>query len=214
MVAGMGLGLAVLTKLIPLVIFPNFLKQCAPRHLLKLYAAAGITILLCSLPFVSPALVSGMRESIGLYFNRFEFNASVYYVVRWIGFWLSGYNMIGLIGKILPLITLLLVMSISLLNISKKLLLSEMMLVSLSVYFFLSTTIHPWYVITLVGITPLTRMRYPLVWSVLIFMSYAGYGLKGYEEQGWVLWIEYLSVYGYFFYELWLLTKKSKPDGI
>ena len=43
-------------------------------------------------------------KSIHLYFQKFEFNASVYYIIREIGFQMKGYNFIQTVGTISPFI--------------------------------------------------------------------------------------------------------------
>ena len=72
----------------------------------------------------------------------------------------------------------------------------------LSCYFFISTTVHPWYIINLLFFGILSGYAYPLVWSLTVFWSYSVYGNSGFEVNTTIQFFEYLIVYGVLFYEL------------
>ncbi len=61
---------------------------------------------------------------------------------------------------------------------------------------------HPWYVIPLVAFTVFTPYRYAVLWSGLIFFSYAGYSATGFSENLWITFVEYASVVVLLGYEL------------
>ena len=50
-------------------------------------------------------------------------------------------------------------------------------LIILTTYLFISTTIHPWYIIPLIFLSCFTNYRYPIFWSLTIFLSYFSYFL-------------------------------------
>ena len=58
-------------------------------------------------PLLNLSFVENFSDSLNLYFQKFEFNAGVYYVLRWIGFQYKGYNLIQVIGPLLALCTFL-----------------------------------------------------------------------------------------------------------
>ena len=84
-----------------------YFKNNIPDSIWKLtrfYGVALIVFALSFLPFLNSALLEHFSATLALWFQKFEFNASLYYVVRWVGFQVKGYNIIATAGKILPLI--------------------------------------------------------------------------------------------------------------
>jgi alpha-1,6-mannosyltransferase len=69
-------------------------------------------------------------------------------------------------------------------------------------YLLLTTTLHPWYITPLLAISIFTHFRFAIVWSAMIFLTYAGYTNNGFEENLWLTTLEYISVMGYLAYEL------------
>ena len=76
------------------------------------------------------------------------------------------------------------------------------MLFLLSCYFFISTTVHPWYIINLIFLGILTGYAFPLLWSLTVFWSYSAYGPEFFKEQ--MIWQipGYLLVYSCLIWEL------------
>ena len=107
--AAVLIGISISVKLIPLLFLPLFLKYFLSekasvlfnwKRLLKFYFAIGVTILVSFLPFLSSDFIQNYTSTIALWFQNFEFNASVYYIIRWIGFQVVGWNIIETVGKI------------------------------------------------------------------------------------------------------------------
>jgi hypothetical protein len=73
---------------------------------------------------------------------------------------------------------------------------------ALCIYFLFTTTLHPWYITTLVAISVFSPYRFPLLWSGLIFLTYAGYHINSFQENYWITAFEYVAVIGYFIFEL------------
>jgi len=76
------------------------------------------------------------------------------------------------------------------------------MLWILTIYYFISPTVHPWYVIFLVTLTIFTTYRYALLWSAVVVLSYFAYSKPDFKEDLWLLFIEYILVYTYLIYEI------------
>ncbi len=197
------LALSVSVKLIPLLFLPLFFQTLRWRKSIAYYAiVGGVTLLLFS-PFFSQTFIDHYAETVGLWFTNFEFNASIYYLLREIGYMFRGYNEIEIIGKILAVIVFLFIsgMAIFRKNTPISRLLTSM-LFAMSIYLFVATTVHPWYLVTLVVLAIFTPFRYPMLWCVTVVLSYVAYSHTNHREQGWTLLLEYVPVYGMLCWEL------------
>ena len=216
--AALVFGLSISVKLIPLLFLPLFFKYFKNdsnskidfKRLISFYLIVGITSIVLFLPFFNLEFIENYTKTVALWFNNFEFNASIYYVVREIGYLFRGYNEIAIIGKILSVIILLIVLILSLQkNLSDIKILIRHMLIAFTIYLFLSTTVHPWYVTTLLALGIFTNYKYPIVWTAVIILSYLSYlGINKADksENLWIIALEYVIVYGFFIGELLLKT--------
>lgn len=196
--------LAVNTKLIPLIFLPAlFWFLGFKRSLLYYSIVGGLTALLFSF-FITPDFVAKFQDSFNLYFQKFEFNASVYYILRWIGYQTHGYNRIAFFGIALSLVSTLGALIIALYPVRHALprhLLVKMLFI-LSFYYFMATIVHPWYISVILTLAVLTPYRFPMVWSAMLGLTYYAYSTLPYKENLWLVAIEYAVVFGYLFWEL------------
>lgn len=224
---------SVSVKLIPLMFLPLFFwwfegtiddeqndsqRKWIPTwagmtKLIGFYSIVGVTTLVFFLPFFSMEFITNYSKTVGLWFNNFEFNASIYYALRAICYAITGYNEIGIIGKILPIITILTILGFSFFKKNNSIpKLSTSILLVFTIYLFLSTTVHPWYIATLVLFCVFTNYKFPLVWSLVIVLSYLAYlgiGTADKVENLWIITTEYLIVFSVFTWEVFL--KKRLP---
>jgi hypothetical protein len=155
-------------------------------------------------PLLNSSFVNGFGESLDLYFRKFEFNASFYYLIRWIGYQWVGYNVIQTVG---PKLGLLAVAAIGIGGLLDKKTdwpsLMQRCLWAIMAYLLLATTVHPWYAILPLALSVFTRYRFPLVWTALIWLTYINYSYPIYRENLWVVGLEYVVVVGWMGWELW-----------
>lgn len=219
--AAVVLACSVSVKLIPLMFLPlfygwfmkgqfngSFMKKIS--RLVLFYSLVILSIIIIFVPFFSMEFINNYSKTVGLWFNAFEFNASIYYIARSIGYSITGYNEIAIIGKILPVISVLLILAFSFIpkNNSIPKLLSSIV-IAFSLYLFLSTTVHPWYLTTLLALCLFTNYRYPLLWTVMILLSYSAYTNSSNQENLWLVGIEYAAVFSAFIWEV-VLKRKIK----
>lgn len=230
--AGVVFALSVSVKLLPLLFLPLFfklfVKNCGlettqdvtlsdlktPKYsfqkLLGFYSIVGMTTLLLFSPFYSSEFIHNYAETVGLWFSTFEFNGSLYYIAREIGYLATGYNQIAIIGKFIPIITIIMVLLFTFIRKNNTLQdLIGSMLLAASMYFFISTTIHPWYLATLLILSVFTNYKFPLVWSFVIILSYLAYANSENTENLWIIGLEYSVVYTVFFWELFNLKDRQ-----
>lgn len=210
------LALSVSVKLIPLIFLPLLFQKLGWKKSIGYYAIAGITILLLFVPFYSTEFFQNYTNTVALWFQNFEFNASLYYIAREIGYTYRGRNEIAIIGSYIPKLVLLFVLLVTFLRKNKttKQLITAMLLV-LAFYYFTATTIHPWYVATLLLLSVFTKYKFPLVWSFVVVLSYLAYlnvNKADKTENLWVIVLEYAIVYGLFFWEV-LIKKAPKLEA-
>ena len=199
-------------KLIPLMFLPLFLKHFGFKKSLQFYFIIGVVSLALLFPLYSSEFIDNYRETVGLWFTNFEFNASIYNIVKKIAiqFEVKPWELIKSYGKITPYITIAVVLLVTFLRKNQNIqVLLGSMLIILSSYYFLSTTVHPWYIIFLILLTIYTDMRFPLFWSATVILSYAAYSNTDNTENLVLLFFEYFIVFGFLAYEI-LRLKGSK----
>lgn len=231
--AAILVAFSISVKLLPLLLLPLFIKyfiihkkpaqlsitdndfpntfNVSIKKLLGFYLIISLTASLTFLPFLSVEFIENFSATIALWFQNFEFNASVYYIIRYIGFQIVGWNIIGSVGKILPIIVFLFIFGISFLRKNKtpqELITS--MLFGVFFYFLLSTTVHPWYIATPLLLSVFTKYKFAIVWSFVVMLSYSAYGKDGFDENLLLVALEYIIVLGVAIWEL-LPQKQLKP---
>lgn len=193
--SAIGFGLAVGTKLLPLIYLPFIFLHGLKNKKWMVGILSGIVGLMTLLPLLNETFINAMSESLDLYFRSFEFNASIYFIARAIGFWVYGYNNIALIGPLLSIVSIVSILALSFIGILKKWSIPKTLLFILTSYLLFATTVHPWYVLPLVAFGILSGYWYPIVWSLLIFLTYSGYTKNGFELPMYIVAIEYSIVF-------------------
>ena len=220
--AALVLALSISVKLIPLIFLPLFFQWFMKRNdknketstvlnftrLIVFYAIIIMTTLLLFVPFYSSEFIHNYSKTVALWFQNFEFNGSIYYIAREIGFLFRGYNEIAIIGTVTPILVILFVLIITFFRRNRTpIALITAMLLVLSFYYFTTTTVHPWYLATLLILSVFTKYKFPLVWSFVIILSYLAYvnlNKADKSENLWLITLEYAIVYGVFIWEVFI----------
>jgi uncharacterized membrane protein len=206
--SGIFLGLSIITKLIPLIILPLFLFRFGLKKSIRFIVTITAVISTGFAPFINFKSLINYSESINLWFSNFEFNASIYYALKEI---FKGFN-IRLIDYMVYVIPISIFIVLNYLISMKKNKTQDVLtqsLIILTTYLFISTTIHPWYIIPLIFLSCFTNYRYPIFWSFTIFLSYFSYYEIQVNENHFLLAIEYGLVIGILFYEIYFKKIKS-----
>lgn len=215
LLAGVAFGAAVASKLLPLMFLPFVLRRLGWQKFLLFLGALLLAVGLLFYPLLSREVIWNILQSIDLYFQSFEFNASFYYLLRWLGYRLTGTNWIYIIGPLLSSITLLLILALA---TSKRLgslrRMTGYMAAALTLYLLLSTTVHPWYLTTLIALTAMSNFRYAVVWSGLAILSYAAYQTADYKENLVLVTLEYTIVFLWLLVELYLYRRHRRLQNL
>ncbi|MEZ0608718.1 hypothetical protein ACAW74_09390 [Fibrella sp. WM1] len=201
-------ALGVCTKLIPLMLLPLAITQLGWRRGMLYSGLVGGLVALLFIPFFDLDMVQHMFMSIDLYFRKFEFNASLYYLIRAAGYWFYDYNWLSSIGGWLSLLTTGGLLLIAFNRLGRRVPVAVRALWMLTLYFLMATTVHPWYITSLVAAAVFTAtdtarpFRYPLLWSGLIWVSYAAYQYSPVYEKPVLLLVEYVPVLALLIFEI------------
>lgn len=205
-------GASVAAKLLPLMFLPVLFPRLGWKKAILYGGISILVVVALFVPFLDAAMTAHFFSSIALYFRTFEFNASIYYMVREIGYAVNGYNIINIAGPVMAGITFLVIMILLLRTRNKEWpAFFEALLWSFTFFLLMSTTVHPWYLTPLVLFAVFVKKsQYALVWSGLVVLTYAAYRQAGYEEELWLVSVEYLLVAFWWIYEYQWRGKKRK----
>lgn len=207
-------ALAVGVKLVPMVLGPAFLLFKESKKSLDFWSFSTFVISCSFLPLLMDNTWIYLLESIQLFQGKFEFNASIYYLVREIGYWKEGYNVIAYVIPYFSAATVLLIGFVSWKRKAETLpeLLNLVVLVYL-IYLMLQPVVHPWYILPGLGLSLLTGKMTFLIWSFGGIFSYQAYGTVNFEESPVFLSLEYgLVVLG--IYLDYFLPKRKVNFGL
>ena len=197
---------SIMLKLVPILFLPLLLPFLKFKKSTLFYTACALCCLLFLLPFYAPQFLQNYSQTVGLWFSNFEFNAGLYNLVKTIAvdfFEQKPWVLVKTYGKIVPILTIITALTLMLFRNTKTMssLLTSMVLL-LTTYYFLSSTVHPWYLIFLLGLSVFTNYRFALVWSAAVVLSYFAYANPDFTENLWLITIEYLLAFGYLGYEI------------
>lgn len=190
--SGIFWGLAVGMKLLPFLLAPAFFFWKGVRTSLQFWGMAAVVLVLAFLPLVYWNTWENFLQSLQLYQGKFEFNASIYYLFRAVGYELAGYNTIWYLTKVGMACTLLGVLWLTWKRSNVSLFEIPSVWVQLYLlYFLLQPVVHPWYLLPGLGLSILSRQWTFLLWSFGAIFSYQAYSQNPVQEQALFLGLEY-----------------------
>lgn len=208
--SALSLAMAIQTKLLPLVLIPLLLRRLSrKRSVLFFSLTIGFTLLLSLVSLNSMERILNFMQSLRLYYGNFEFNGSIYLLLRTLGWALKGYNPIGMLAPLLLLCTMLGWLILYL----KKLPLAHTVFWMLCIYLFCSAIVHPWYLSPLIALSVFLNYRFAIVWSALIPLTYLSYGSIPYQENYWIVGLEYMVAGWFMFRDLKLISSTRTSTG-
>ncbi len=200
--AAFAFAMAVAAKLLPLMFLPALLLRLKLKEGVQFLVVFTISLAIAFAPLLDATFYRGIENSLLLYYQKFEFNAGIYYAFRQIGFWINGYNMIALIGKIFALGVTMSILIISVSSYKKKNPLPETFLWVSTVFALFSLILHPWYIALVILFGTISHYKFGIAWSLLIMATYAGYSAIGFTELMPIVAIEFILVLGMLFWEI------------
>ena len=199
--AAFSMAFSIAVKLVPLLSLPLVLNTLGWKKSIRFYLSVGTVFTLLFAPFLSGDFFQNYSATIGLWFSNFEFNASFYYLLNW-GLETATLEPIRSMGIIMMSAIGLLTVYQLIQNKTKTTALIHSVLWILTAYYFISTTVHPWYIISLVLLSIFTPYTFARVWSYTLIFSYFAYNQFNVDENGYILCLEYLPVLGVLGWEL------------
>lgn len=169
-------SIAITVKLTPLVLLPVFLRFFSLKRSVLIYLYIAIITLGITAIYLWPPFVPNVLNSIRLYFNNFEFNASILPIVKFLVSPFTVDNPTLIAGPVTVGIGTIIILLVSWAHPIKSYngVLKKFMWIYL-VYLLFATTVHPWYIILPLTFSIFSEKRFIVIWTFLIMLSYGFY---------------------------------------
>lgn len=203
-ISALCFALAIGTKLIPLLYLPLLFPLLGFQKMVQYTFITLTVVLLLFVPFLNLELSLNMLESVDLYYQSLSFNAFFYHIITDLSSeTIKPYVAFGL--AVIPSIYVLL-QAFKSTNLNTTIRKSQ---IAHTVYYLFSAVVHPWYLVTLLGINIVVGFKHIAVWSYVIGLSYFTYRTFPYEESSFIIALEYLTVILILLIEIYLANKKD-----
>ncbi len=190
---------AVASKLHPALLFPLLLRRTGWKASL-VGLAAGATLFVLFFNLSTALLYFG---DLRLYFRLFEFNASIHYLLRYVGLTAFNQSWDKLTGPYLVAVLLAIAIPVGWrFPLRNNLDIMHAGFWIMTADLCLATTVHPWYISWAALALPFFPYAFMIYWTGACFLSYVAYAYHPVSEPRWVLLVEYLPMYGLMAWEL------------
>ncbi|WP_246050765.1 hypothetical protein [Leptospira langatensis] len=203
---------SILTKILPLVLAPylffSWIRKRSRKEILFILGIGSILFFGFSYWFFTPFLENELlrkqwTKGLGVYFNLFEFHGAIYYLVKipmkytWYPY--SAAPALGFISFLWICIYSFLVSRKE--GQDKFEILPKIWVSICGIYYILSSTLHPWYVLPILGAATFSGNLWPFAVGAVWILSYSTYSTAQFGDQTWVMILEHSIVYITFAYE-------------
>ena len=190
--SALGWSWAIGIKLTPLMLGPLLIGSWKKGKAFPFLFFSGIYISLLLSPLFFSGGIQKFWLSIRLFQSTFEFNGSIYNIVKWLSGFFYSYNPIADVGPALNFVAFVAIVfySLKIKGADYEKLLIGIVNIYL-IYLLFQNVVHPWYIIPAFGVSILTKSKIFLAWTGLIFLSYNAYSNPEVKESVFLLVIEY-----------------------
>lgn len=205
LISAIFFGLSISIKLIPILFIPLLWQYLKEKKWFIYFVIVAVVNAILFIPFLTESFIENFGGSIQLYFKSFQFNSFVYPIVmdfsplliqKWASLLLMAFPLFAL----------------SWFSFSKTSMLKNLpakMGMAQSFYYFFAAVIHPWYLSTIIMLTSFHPVKYILVWSYVIGLSYFTYRTVPYEEAPFLVALEYVILFTVLFID-WIQLKRIR----
>ncbi len=204
--SAIAFGFAIGAKLWPIMLMPLLFKQLGFKKTITYSIIAGAVSVVTLFPMLLQ--YANIFSSLNLYFQQFEFNGSVYYLLKWLINKDENFETFTLMRQLLPIITIISICILSIKYNKEKFLFAIQM--AFAIYCLFATTMHPWYITPLIMLSVFTGYRFTILWSLLIYFTYVTYISADYPENYFIVVVEYILVIALLLFELFITKPKPK----
>lgn len=146
-IASMALAGAGLVKLYPFALGPYLLRRFGWQSVWP-----GMTLIVAvSIPYAAPYTLPHLKASVDLFAKLLEFNAGPYYLLKHILWFWTGSDWSKTIGPVFRILFLSSLPVLYVVDAWKKWSFRRASIVLLGMFLVLSTTVHPWYLLPVIG---------------------------------------------------------------
>lgn len=184
--ASLALAGAGLVKIYPFALGPYLLRRFGWRAVWP----GALFVVACSLPYAAPYVLPHLKTSVDLFAELFEFNAGPYYFVKHLLWMTTGADWSKTIGPVFRMVFLSSLPVLYGLDAWRDWSFRRACLTLLGTFLILSTTVHPWYFLPVIGLGVMgPRPSWHWIWlGVCSIGTYLFYIDGSYWAWIWLGW--------------------------
>ncbi|MDG1841627.1 MAG: hypothetical protein P8I93_04700 [Crocinitomicaceae bacterium] len=192
------MALAIHIKLIPILFFGAFISCLSFKNLFKFFILSMCLIVFFSIGLMDQNNMFNFLDSLKLYFGKFEFYSFVYVYFQKINstFFMTFLNIFLLFYAFFRF---------------KKgeFYWYESTPIILIIFYLLSGTVHPWYLLSILLFAPFCKMKTVLVYPSIGFVSYLFYGIGDGYILRLIYMLSYMVILGFLWFDLQAIKRRG-----